>query len=82
MASFKKFSAAYVIVALIFGFVLVSSSVTAARVMGDGYCHYTGPCMNKQDCYSTCNTKHHTGGICIPDPRGGSQPRHNVCCCL
>ncbi|MCL7047261.1 hypothetical protein MKW94_000098 [Papaver nudicaule] len=81
MASFKQFSAAYTIIALILGFVLVSSSVTAARVMDDDDCDYRGTCTNNQDCYSPCNNKKDAGGVCVPDPRR-PLPVPNVCCCF
>ncbi|RZC64038.1 hypothetical protein C5167_025810 [Papaver somniferum] len=84
MASLKQFS----IIALIFGFILVSSFANAARTIDgvlvpqeDGDCHYLGPCRNRAGCSAQCRKQFYgEGGICMPDSTGGSLALR--CCCI
>ncbi|MCL7023678.1 hypothetical protein MKW94_023790 [Papaver nudicaule] len=83
MASFKQFSLAHILIALIFSFILVSSSVNAVRLMDDGDCHYLGHCRNNKDCHSQCEKAFKSeAGLCIGDPRDANRkPQRSVCCC-
>ncbi|KAI3868180.1 hypothetical protein MKW92_017013 [Papaver armeniacum] len=89
MTSLRQFSVTHIVIVLIFGFILVSSCVTAARVMDIGGidCHLLDnqQCGNKKDCASQCEQAGYTAGsgICIPDPSTGiHKPIVNRCCCL
>ncbi|KAI3876809.1 hypothetical protein MKX03_035998 [Papaver bracteatum] len=85
MASLKQLSMA-IVISLIFGILLVSSSLTAAvRIMdtGDGPCYFTGRCGRMEDCFSQCTGPHVLShGVCVPDPRHPQKPQPHVCCCL
>ncbi|KAI3944724.1 hypothetical protein MKW98_021182 [Papaver atlanticum] len=96
MAFLKQFSVAHIVSAFIFGFLLVSSSVTtAARVMvgirmnannRDGTCHYIGQCTNDKDCVPQCKkviTDIIIGSMSVPDPDPRQYPSSpHVCCCI
>ncbi|MCL7026163.1 hypothetical protein MKW94_009081 [Papaver nudicaule] len=83
MASFKQFSTFHIVIALIFGLILVSSAT--ARVFDDQktQCDYIGPCANDHECRIICdNFDDDPNGKCVPDPRKGQEfPTKTACCC-
>ncbi|KAI3965168.1 hypothetical protein MKX01_027659 [Papaver californicum] len=89
MASFKQFfSLTHLVIALIFGFMLVSTSFVDAgrtfdRVAPQDYtddCQFLGSCKDGSDCTSQCERQSFNDGArCIDDP---NVPRGLRCCCI
>ncbi|KAI3986317.1 hypothetical protein MKX01_002162 [Papaver californicum] len=86
MTSLKQFS----LVALIFGFILVSSFTNAARTIEavmpqeGGSCHpmldIPTTCTHNEECTDQCEKQNfHKGGFCLPNPFDPLGPFR--CCC-
>ncbi|MCL7043550.1 hypothetical protein MKW94_000650 [Papaver nudicaule] len=87
MASSKKLSITHLVIALISGFMLISSFVNAGRafdrVLPRDYtddCNFLSVCKDGSDCTSQCEQQNfHDGGRCIDDP---NVPQGLYCCCI
>ncbi|KAI3831362.1 hypothetical protein MKW92_053132 [Papaver armeniacum] len=90
MVSCKHFfSLTHLVIALVFGFILVSSSfVDAGRITFGGVvpqdyiddCQFLGSCKDGSDCTSQCEQRSfYDGARCIDDPKVSRRLR---CCCI